>query len=293
MRRWPAAYYNSMRMMSRLAAVLLALGCVLTPSQWPVRAVAASPMHWMLSRYVLDAFRSDPAAAKVFSGAETFLIVQPEHDARVPAGWHSTPTVSYRSYAALEQAFADGSAPKAGAIMYDNEKWAFTPDNEKAEPAKYMQLAANLVHSHGLQFISTPAMALSSILRPGGGEIGDKYIALGIPRDAARFADVIDIQAQSLQFDVAAYTRIVTQAAQQARAANPHVIVIAGITTGRDRPDGSPATADDLLKVVQATRGVVDGYWLNVPAKGKDCPQCTDFRPELALDFLHRLDTSP
>jgi len=279
-------------MISRFLAVFLALGCALTLSQSQTRVVAASPLHWLLSRYVLDAFRTDPVAEKLFSGPETFLIVQPNHDARVPAGWRSTPTVSYRSYAALEQAFSDGTAPKTGAIIYDNEKWSFTPDNEKAEPAKYMQMAADLVHSHGLQFISTPAMALSSILKPGGGAIGDKYLELGIPRDAARSADVIDIQAQSLQFDPTQYARVVTQAAQQARAANPHVIVIAGITTGRDRPDGTPATADDLLQAVQATRNVVDGYWLNVPAKGKDCPQCTDFRPTLALDFLHRLDTS-
>jgi hypothetical protein len=217
------------------------------------------------------------------------LIVQPGHDARVPAGWRSVPTVSYRSFAAMQQAFNDGTAPKTGAIMYDDEKWAFTPDDEKHDPVHFIEQAADLAHSHGLQFVSTPAMALSSIVRPGPGAIGDKYIELGIPGGAAKYADVLDIQAQSLQFDLPTYTRIVTAAAQQARAANPKIIVIAGITTGRDHADGSQVSSDDLIAAVKATRSVVDGYWLNVPAKGNDCPQCAEYRPELATDFLHKL----
>ncbi len=272
----------------KIGAVLLAVALLFAIHERQT-AAAAGPKIWLVPRYVLDALGKDPVSASYFRGARTYMIVRPGGVMSPPDGFSATPTVSYRSYADIQAAFADGSAPKSGAILYDNEKWSFTPDDEKADPAHYEALAAQLVHAHGLAFISTPAVALSAALDRGPGTIADKYLRLGIPRDAARNADIVDIQAQSLQYDPAAYAALVSAAAAQARAANPHVLVVAGLTTGRNHPDGSGPTSDDLVRAVQATRSVVDGYWLNVPSPGADCPQCSAFRPDLAIDFLHHL----
>jgi hypothetical protein len=250
---------------------------------------ATKALTWLVPRYVVRAFGSDPVAAATFSGPHTFLIARPGQTGGDGDDRHAVLTVSYRSYADIERAFAEGSAPRSGAILYDNEKWSFTPDDEKADPARYERLAAEVVHAHHLLFIATPAIALSAALDRGPGTVADKYLRLGMAGDAARDADVFDIQAQSLQYDTTAYAALVARAAAQARAANPHVVVVAGLTTGRAHPDGSAPTADDLLRAVHATRGEVDGYWLNVPNAGPDCPQCSDFRPDIALDFLHRL----
>jgi hypothetical protein len=51
-------------------------------------------------------------------------------------------------------------------------------------------------------------------------------------------------------------------------------------------------TADDIPRAIAATRGVVDGYWLNIPRRGIYCPRCDDFRPDLVIEVLRRLAPS-
>ncbi len=274
----------------RLLVLCAAFAGLTSISQVPARGKADTPLHWLLLSKAYASLKTDDVANHFFGGPETYLIGPGKGGGAMPAG--PTPTRAYSSYAQIEKAFSNGTAPKTGAILYDNEKWSFTPDNEKAEPARYEQMAAGLAHAHGLLFIATPAMNLGTFLAPGGAPgvsaMSSKYLQLGIARDAAHAADVIDIQAQALQYDSAEYARVVGEAAQQARAANPHVIILAGLTT-RSRRDGTPATADGLLQAVKATRGIVDGYWLNVPMKSEYCPNCGEFRPDIAIDFLHRL----
>lgn len=275
--------------MRRFLCLLTVLALTVTASNTANPAQADPTLRWILLGKAAKALAGDPVAAKLFDTPSTFLIGA--HNAGPAGQWRATRTTVYSSYAAMQHAFDDGSAPTSGAVLYDNERWKFTPDAEKADPARFTMMAAQLVHAHGLLFIATPAMNLAGFIKPGPGKAGEKYLALGIPRDAARYADAIDIQAQSLQSDPDAYARLVREAAAQAREANPKVIVIAGLTT-RNRPDGSPPTADDLMHAVDATRGVADGYWLNIPVKSEYCPNCGDFRPDIALDFLHRLAAS-
>ena len=72
----------------------------------------------------------------------------------------------------------------------------------------------------------------------------------------------------------------------QARQSNPKVLVLAGLNTN---PNGQRVTADDILRAIAATRGVVDGYWLNIPRPGIHCPRCNDFRPDIAIEVRRRL----
>jgi hypothetical protein len=44
--------------------------------------------------------------------------------------------------------------------------------------------------------------------------------------------------------------------------------------------------AQQLTAAIQATRSVVDGYWLNVPVPGMQCPTCNAARPGIAVQVL-------
>jgi hypothetical protein len=113
-------------------------------------------------------------------------------------------------------------------------------------------------------------------------------LRLGLAGDAARYADVIDIQAQRFQNDPERYESFVRAAAAQARAANPKVIVLAGVST---QPGGGDTSADAILRAIQATRDAIDGYWLNIPEPGQMSPNVSAFRPDIALEVLRRLSS--
>jgi hypothetical protein len=70
------------------------------------------------------------------------------------------------------------------------------------------------------------------------------------------------------------------------RATNPAVRVLAGLSTN---PSSGDPTAQQLVDAVVATLGVVEGYWLNVPAPGPYCPACNPQRPDLAVALLQLL----
>jgi hypothetical protein len=198
------------------------------------------------------------------------------------------PTAYYQSYQAIKAAFADGTLPGGfKAVMYDNEGWAFTPPAEQRNPAKYERLVAQLLHRHGLLYIATPG---ASLTRASGTLINnnneDTYLARNIAGMTARYANVIDIQAQILQPNIAAFTLFATAAAQQARAANPKIKVYIGIATG---PEGEFVTEQNLYRSYRTVRRVADGYWLNLSAKSSHCRLCTAPRPRLAVELLERL----
>lgn len=252
-----------------------------------VRGLAG--LHWIITSSALSQIRRlDPALAQAaFDNPSTYLLGG-SRGGGIPSGWSSIPTAGYKSYAQLSSDFADGSFPSnVRAVLYDNEAWAFTPAGEQLDPAHYTQLAAALCHQHGLQLIATPALDLVRALVPTSSDRSQTYLDLRIAAGAAQSADVIDIQAQSLEADTAAYAAFVESAAQQARqAGGARVLVLAGLSTG---PGGKSVTAAQLEAAVSATRSSVDGYWLNVPAQGPDCPTCTEARPDLAVSFLRVL----
>ena len=178
--------------------------------------------------------------------------------------------------------------------MYDYENWQFTPEDEygnRGSLAASLREIAGLVHSHGLLFLTAPAVNIISALGPN--EHGPRYAAfikLGIAADAARYSDVFDIQAQGSEANVELYASFVKAAAEQARQANPKVIVLAGIST---QPSGKSVGSTDILRAIAATRDVVDGYWLNIPQRSKYCPRCTEFRPDVAVEVLRGVEVAP
>lgn len=208
--------------------------------------------------------------------------------ASTPAGiTGATHTVSFTSYTTLRAAL-DGRRlpPGTRAVLYDNEDWSLTPRVEQLNPAKYEGLAAALAHAHHLLFISTPATTLTDVLAPGDTDHYAAYLRLGLAASAARYANVIDIQAQGSETDLGKYAAFVRAAAAQARHANPHVVVLAGISTN---PSGQKVSSAQFTAAFMAVRPFVAGFWLNVPSGGTACPRCGKPQPQVAVPLLRDL----
>ncbi|MDH6574422.1 hypothetical protein [Kitasatospora sp. MAP5-34] len=251
----------------------------------------SSGTSWIVSGSTLTRLlAADPTgatAARKFDTPNAYVLTGAAEWA-VPAGWRSTPTASFTSYAALQSAFARHSLdPRIRAVLYDNEHWSLTPQREQADPAHYDQLAAELVHQHQLLFVAAPATDLVNKLTPNAATGNfDSFLGLGLAAQIARYADVLDIQSQGAQNNPTLFASFVSAVATQARQANPGVKVLAGISTN---PSGTAATAATMDRAARAVRTHVDGYWLNDPAASPACPACAGPYPQVALAALRGL----
>jgi Tfp pilus assembly protein PilV len=271
--------------MFAMAVSLTAAGCSSRPAARTAEPAPPTARHWLVSDKALRLLGSagmDAAQqAAVFDTPQTYLT---SDSADVVSGFsRAVRTQTFTSVDALRTALeANRLAPGVRAILYDDENWPLTSVSEQRDPDSAQAQAASLARAHGLQLIAAPATDLSRVLAPG--ERGyDAYLRLNLAGGAARSADVVDIQAQGSESDAATYTDFVRRAAAQARAANPKVVVLAGISTN---PSGRHVTADQLRAAIAATSSTVDGYWLNIPAAGTACPRCGQPRPDVAVDLL-------
>jgi hypothetical protein len=246
------------------------------------------PIKWLFAGFAATAIAANPDIAHFLENSRPFVIGRTRIPG-VPPSWDAVQIVSFKSLAAIRSALKTGGLPpEVRAVMYDYEKWRFTPEEEQRDPGTYLKQAADLVHAQNLLFFTAPAVNLVTVLAAGEDPAlsDETYLKLKIAADAARFADVFDIQAQRFEFDTERYANFVRRAAAQAREANPKVIVLAGIST---QPYGPPVTAEIIFRAITATREIVDGYWFNVPRPSQYSPHATEFRPDIAIDVLRRL----
>lgn len=249
-------------------------------------AAVGEPIRWLFAWPGVASIAAEPEVSRLLDNTRPFIMKR--RNFAIPQSWNAIPIASFQSYRAIREALAQGAlAPGVKGILYDYEKWPFTPEEEQRNPAVYVKKAADLVHAHGLLLLTAPAVNLVTVLAPEGrNRPFETYLRLGIAADAARYADVFDIQAQRAEHDTAIYTDFVRQAAAQARQANPKVLVLAGISTN---PLGRRVSADDVLRAIAATRDVVDGYWFNIPMQSEYSPLTTAYRPDIAIEVLRRL----
>jgi len=284
----PSRYWLQ-RSVASAPAIIAMLALMFAVSINRAPATAGKPLRWLFSGPgVVAAITADAAVSRLLDNTRPFVITGGYVPA-IPPGWNAVPLVSLKSFGAIRDTLEMGRLrPQVRGVMYDYEMWRFTPEEEQRNPAGFLKQAADLVHAQGLLFLTAPAVDLVMVMAPGEDRNlrYDTYLRLGIAADAARHADVIDIQAQSAERNTELYARFVQQAAAQAREANPKVLVLAGIST---QPSGQQVTADDILRAVAATRDIVDGYWFNIPRPSEYCPRCTEFRPDIAIDVLRRL----
>ena len=195
--------------------------------------------------------------------------------------------MTFSSAAALVDAVRSGQVPSnAYGVLYDPENWSFTPAPEQRDPVAATRQAAQAAHARGLKLLVSPALNLTSVLAPdsgsssaGRGSRWQQFLGLRLVARLAQVADVVELQAQSLERSPATYTSFVRGAAAQARAARSGVTVLAGLSSN---PSGPPVTSQQLTRVIQATRSTVDGYWLNIPGQGARCPNCSAPAPGVA-----------
>jgi hypothetical protein len=248
------------------------------------------PVHssptWLLTRSALSQLLADPSVRAELRAAQVYEILQPGQQPLT--GFAAKPVVTFASAAALEDAVNGGQIP-AGTygVLYDPEAWSFTPAAEQRDPVLAATNAAAAAHGHGLRLIVTPALNLTTVLQPGSTQPRwQQFLDLNLAGNLARVADVIELQAQSLERDPGTYAGFVKAAAAQVGAANPAVTVLAGLSTN---PPGAPVSSQHLTAAIQATRSVVAGYWLNIPGQGPRCPTCNAPRADIAIQTLQAL----
>jgi hypothetical protein len=279
--------------LQRLAVALVlvivtVLGLMSTASIDRAHATGSNPIRWLFAgERVVAAIAADAEASHFLDDTRPF-VMRNSNVSPPPPGWNAVRVKSFKHFDAIRDALQLGSlGPEVRGVMYDYEKWQFTPLAEQQNPAPFVKQAADLVHAHGLLFLTAPAVDLVPVMAPGNrSPQDDLYIQLGLAATAAQYADVFDIQAQRFERTTERYASFVRQAAAQARQANPKVVVLAGLST---QPSGQQVTADDILRAIAATRDIVDGYWLNIPGPSPYSPRIAEFRPDIAIEVLRRL----
>jgi hypothetical protein len=261
------------------------------PSSTPTSASSCRPgvsgaENWIIEGSDLSAAQSASSSSVQYAVSPASLLVL-ELRGETSSGGQTVK--DFRSYAQFRKMIKQGTIP-AGIhwVMYDNEQWAQTPPGEQANPLRYERLFASLAHRHGYKVILAPAQDLV----PGWGKqsfqaghaVWRSYLSMGLASASARAADIYEIQAQPYELAVYraqnAYASFVAAAVEQARATNPGIVVYAGLSTLR------VSSAAQLLQDYQATRNLVDGYWLNIPHHDQPGPAA------LADEFLREIPAS-
>lgn len=238
---------------------------------------------WMMTRAALAQVTSEPTILAGLGRSRVLQILHPGQKPLDVAG--AQPVVTFSSVATMDQAVSGGDLPAGTrALLYDPEAWTFTPRDEQLNPAGAARRALDIAHHHGLALIVAPALNLTTVRRDAvGGPRWRQFLNLGLAGAIAKVTDVLELQAQSLERDTATYAAFVRDAAAQARAANPRIAILAGLSTN---PPGAEVTAQHLTDAIDATRAVVDGYWLNIPGRGPRCPTCNSPRPDVGRAAL-------
>jgi hypothetical protein len=267
---------------------------------------------WIVKGDALSGFAAlNPAlVGEFFDNRDTFVVVndygsacpvtdpivpppgdvpQPCTDNPIPGHLtEAVPTAAFASYAKMRAVLDAGALPPGiKAVLYDPEDWPFTPVDEQLNLAAYAQDVASLAHAHGLTFIDTPAQDLVNTLGRNPGEtVPQAVLRYQIPAIAARYADVVDLQVQGYEPNYVSYLANLTAYADQARAANPRIRLLAGLATN---PGGQVVTPEQITQAAVDAQPLVSGYWLNDAFQSVDCPACNGPYPSRATGFLAEL----
>jgi len=239
------------------------------PGGGPYWATSAGSMHRIAG---LD---PDTAMAAFGSGRGLAL------GGGAPSGYPGAVTGrAWASLAVFEDDVRTGSVPADVRVaMYDPEQWRFTPPEEKRDPGAAIERFVARCRELGYVSMVTPYPRLVTVhgatfrARPGESE-EDAFVRSRITAVAAR-ADICETQAQRLQHDPNAYRAFVVATAEQAREANPAVVLLSGLSTS----PGRRATSELLLEAFESVRDVVDGHYISL-SKGR--------YPEVMAAFLRR-----
>ena len=204
-----------------------------------------------------------PAAAALNAG-KTYNIAT-STTAGTPAGSNALTAYNYKDNTQIP-----GSAPTGvSAVLYDCEDWSQTPSAQYTNPVSSYQAAKASATAIGLPVIATPGTDLAAAIAPGQSPQWQAILNAGLPGKIAATlsaGDIFEIQAQSLQADpTGAYLSYVQGAVAQIQAANPNLVILAGVTT-YDTAQAASASLSELNAAAAAVSSLVAGFWVNVPS---------------------------
>ena len=262
-----------------LVVVAAVVALALLPGALRHRLPDAPPLGqiWMATPNTVHFIQADDErVAQVFFGKPSSYVLS--------GGWGSaTPALAWASASRFEVAVAQGRVPAdVHTVMYDPEGWSATPIWERRHPDAAMGLFSETAREAGYRVVLTPHPSLVEVAgatctRRSVESVAAAFLRCRIMARAASLGDVVEIQAQYLESDPVAYRALVVAAADQARAANAEVVVLAGLSTR------FAADAQVLLNAWDAVNDVVDGHYMAVPE---------GINPEIAAGFLRALAES-
>lgn len=186
---------------------------------------------------------------------------------QVIEGFSTTAALKYESFERFDADVRLGRIVDGiRTILYDPENWDRTPPNERQDPAPYMSMFASLARTHGYLSTTTPSRDLMQVsgARCGvmnGESLSDAYLRCDIPGAASVLAEVFQVQSQVLEHEPAKYRSFVAQAVEQARAANPTVVPLAGLATSPWSYVASPQT---MFRAWVSVHDLVAGHYVTV-----------------------------
>jgi hypothetical protein len=265
-------------LLGALAAVLLGVSATASAAR------ANTTLYWLTSSNgPLQLYRDGVPT----TWQSTWAIMNSGACNTLPAG--AVPTYWFGNYDTFANAFSDGeiAGTKATpngctfaykAVVVDYENWSETPLIQRQQWKTYIEKAYTLAHSHGLTVIQAMTHGVPEDSGCPSGWTG--YFSCDAPGYEARYADVVDIQAQQEEADLdgqpGSFNYEVNTGATQAKAANHDVLVLAGMRSSAQAGDAtcSQIAAMTLITDWNAVPANAEGAWLNLTAMRAHSRHC-------------------
>jgi hypothetical protein len=175
-----------------------------------------------------------------------------------PDGLTATPVDRFTSYSTFKSDVSKIDKSIFQYVMYDNEKWKYTPAIEREHPARYMAEFASLAHSHGFHVIFEPARDLAAVdmecPQQSGWNYNQWYVNCKIAQEAgadSKAGDELWVQNQALSTDLSgdnsSYNYLFDNACTQARGALAGVAVLAELSSNYGTVTQDNAAAQNVL----------------------------------------------
>jgi hypothetical protein len=245
---------------------------------------------WIIAAGALSRLRQAGLPGQIFRAqfdrpATLVLVSHGRPDSLVP---RATLGFYFTSASAMARAVQASRVPAAVRyLLVDPERWPLTPPSEQGDPIGALKAAVAVAHAHGKCVVFAPAVDLVGVTRPGqrGAGLYSAFDQL-LAGPGAASADVFAVQAQHTEGTAYAGS-FAPQAIRAAQAAHPGEPVLVGLSTN---PNGRRVSPAQLLAVYRASAAAsAAGYWLNIPASGRECPRCGSPQPQVAVAFLQAL----
>lgn len=267
--RWHAPRPAVLAGITAILALLLAVGLAvpLVESRSAIKKVNLSTLRWVFYNEDLNRLSTaDPGLmARILASPAAYSLIGAGAGSVRP---EAIPTEKFFSYADFASALQSGTIlPNAKAVLYDPENWAATPVNEQQDPMRYMRLFGETALGHGFPAILAPGRDLTNVsggtcTKSAGETLTQAYLRCGLA-SAAAYVPIFIIQGAPVETDLGQFKQLVQQAAAQARAANPNVIVLVTLSTD---PGGVLVSSAVITQAARTALPYVQGLLPNSTA---------------------------